>query len=306
MISADQRAIVYVNRSAGRGRAGQHIGRVQTILRNRAFAATFVETSSRKELQALAAKAISDGAGVLVAMGGDGTLQGLAETALHQDVTLGVLPSGGGNDLAAALGLSRDPAKAAMALLDGCTRRIDVIRAVTADGKEHIYLGGGGIGVDAEAAHYAANRYRKWPGRWRYVASALHAYRRFESLHVTLEFPEGDSKKIEAEVLLAGALNTPTLGAGLRLAPDARIDDGMLDVAVLDYLPLASVLRLIPRLLRNGEIHSSALSNVRARKVRLVADRPSLFHGDGEILGPAPVDLEVLPKAMRMIVPRSV
>jgi diacylglycerol kinase (ATP) len=123
---------------------------------------------------------------------------------------------------------------------------------------------------------------------------------------VRLEFPENDLPCIETDVLLAGALNTSTLGAGLRLAPDARIDDGMLDVAVLKYLPFRSVLRLIPRVLRNGEVRSPELGNVRARKVRILCDRPSVFHGDGEILGPAPVEVEVLPNAIRVVVPRLV
>ena len=303
MSSSGQPTIVFVNKSAGRGRAGNYAHRVRTILQDRGFAATFVETSSRNELQTLAAKAIAGGARLLVAMGGDGTLQGLAQVALPHDVTLGILPSGGGNDFARALGLGSDPVQAAMTLLDGQARAFDVLHAKTANGKEHIYLGGGGIGLDAAAAQYAADHYQTWPGRWRYVASALRAYRNFKPLHVRLEFPEDDLPCIEADVLLAGALNTPTLGAGLRLAPDARIDDGMLDVAVLKYLPFRSVLRLIPRVLRNGEVRSPALSNVRARKIRIVCDRPSIFHGDGEILGPAPVEIEVLPKAIRIVAP---
>lgn len=304
MSSSGQPTIVFVNKSAGRGRAGNYAQRVRTILQDRGFTATFVETPSRNELQALAAKAIAGGTRLLVAMGGDGTLQGLAQASLAHDVTLGILPSGGGNDFARALGLGSDPAQAAGTLLDGHARPFDVLRAKTADGRQHVYLGGGGIGLDAAAAQYAADHYRNWPGRWRYVASALRAYRQFKSLHVRIEFPEDDLPCIEGDVLLAGALNTPTLGAGLRLAPDARIDDGMLDVAVLKYLPFRSVLRLIPRVLRNGEVRSAALSNVRARKIRLVPGRPSVFHGDGEILGPAPVEVEVLPGAIRVVVPR--
>jgi diacylglycerol kinase (ATP) len=302
--SSGQPTIVFVNKSAGRGRAGNYAHRVRTILEDRGFAATFVETSSRNELQTLATKAIASGARLLVAMGGDGTLQGLAQATLAHDVTLGILPSGGGNDFARALGLGSDPGQAAATLLDGHARPFDVLRAKTADGKEHVYLGGGGIGLDAAAAQYAADHYHTWPGRWRYVASALRAYRHFKPLHVRLEFPENDLPCIEADVLLAGALNTPTLGAGLRLAPEGKIDDGMLDVAVLKYLPFRSVLRLVPRVLRNGEVRSPALSNVRARRIRIVCDRPSVFHGDGEILGPAPVEVEVLPNAIRVVVPR--
>jgi diacylglycerol kinase (ATP) len=164
-------------------------------------------------------------------------------------------------------------------------------------------VGGGGLGLDVDAAHYAAGAFRRLPGRLRYIASALRALRTFIPLSVRAEFPGSELSAIEARVLLAAVLNSPTYGAGLRLAPGARLDDGTLDVAFVEDLSGMRILELLPRLMLNGMLPASRLKLLRARKVRLEADRPCFFHGDGEIFGPAPVEIEVVPAAVRVLAP---
>ncbi len=301
----DAAPVVFVNIRAGRGRAGRHAPRVQSFLQQQGIHATFVRTASREELQYRAAEAIKEGCRTLLAMGGDGTVQGLVQAALGRDVAVGVLPAGGGNDFAAALGLPLNPLPAAKCLLAGEGRRIDIARARTSDGSERIYLGGGGIGLDAEAALYAANHYRHLPGRMRYVASALHALRRFKPLRVKATFPGSDLPEMEAPLLLACVLNTPAYGAGLRLAPAARIDDGLLDATLVESLGMTQVLALLPRLISKGEINTPGMKRIRCARVRLTPDRSCVFHGDGEIFGPAPVEVEILPGAVSFLTSRA-
>ena len=108
---------------------------------------------------------------------------------------------------------------------------------------------------------------------------------------------------MESQVLLAGVLNTPSYGAGLRLAPQARIDDGLLTALFVKNLSVAEVLAAVPRLLTRGDLPDSYVTRVSAARVRLSCDRECLFHGDGEILGLAPVEIEVVSKRARMLVP---
>jgi diacylglycerol kinase (ATP) len=150
---------------------------------------------------------------------------------------------------------------------------------------------------------HAAGRYRRVPGRLRYIASALRALRGFTALGVRAEFPGSELPTMEAKVLLAGVLNTPSYGAGLRLAPGALVDDGWLETVFVRDLKAFEVLGLLPRLWWSGAMPSSYMTRVRARRVRLVTDRPCFFHGDGEILGPAPVEIEVVPGAVRVLAP---
>jgi diacylglycerol kinase (ATP) len=105
------------------------------------------------------------------------------------------------------------------------------------------------------------------------------------------------------QALLAGVLNTPSYGAGLRLAPDARIDDGVLTTLFVRSLNAPQVLAAVSRLLARGELPEAHVTRVSAARVRLSTDRECLFHGDGEILGPAPVEIEVFPRAVQMLAP---
>jgi len=268
------------------------------------FAAEFTFASSAQELESRAVDAIASGHRLLIAMGGDGTFQALANAAVNaarHDLVLGLLPSGGGNDFAAGLGLPADPLLAARAIVSANTRAVDVLRARTADGHERVCVGGGGVGLDAEAAQHARDTYPHWPGRLRYIAAALRALRDFQPLTVRAEFPASDTSPVEMPVLLAGVLNTPTFGAGVRLAPDARLGDGLLTAGFVASMSTLRLLALVPRLMASGELPDSCVKRVQARRVRLSTDRPCLFHGDGEIFGPAPVEIEVLPAAIRVL-----
>ena len=140
-------------------------------------------------------------------------------------------------------------------------------------------------------------------GRSRYLASALRAWREFSPVGVRVEFPDDDIAAIEERVMFAAVLNTPSYGAGLRVAPAARINDGLLDVAMLKGLSAAEVGGALPRLFVSGELPDGYFNRRKARTVILQTDRACMFHGDGEILGPAPVRIEVVPNAITVIAP---
>src|SRR6267142_1110804 len=297
----EKSAIVFVNSTAGGGRARVCLPRIQAVLQSLRIQANFVTTGSANELESCAQAAILQGQHLLFAMGGDGTFQSLANASFGADVVLGVLPIGGGNDFASALGLPSEPLEAAEAMLCGQPRYVDLVRVRTADGKTRLYAGGGGIGLDAEAARHASGAYRHLPGRFRYIAAALHALAGYESLGVQVDFPESDIPSFEARVLLAAVLNSPTYGAGVRLAPGAAVDDGLLHVVLIEEFSKFGVLTLLPRLMGSGDLRTSRVKRWRAQRVKLTTNRLCLFHGDGEILGPTPVEIEIVPKAVRVL-----
>jgi diacylglycerol kinase (ATP) len=312
-ISREIPALVFVNPVAGAGRAGTHLLRIRELFESEKIRAVFVLTEAAADLELRARDAIAAGSKLLFAMGGDGTFQGLVNAAYGSDALLGVLPAGGGNDFASALGLPKDPIEAARTVLRGDEHRVDLVRAHTDGGRQRLYAGGGGVGLDVDAVKHASGVYRRLPGRLRYVAAALHAFRDFKELRVRAEFSGAGLKEgvreasepepLEATVLLAAVLNTPTYGAGLRLAPDAQIADGWLDLVFLKELHALQVLTILPRLVKSGNLPSAHLKRARVRRVRLSTDRPCFFQGDGEILGPAPVEIEVVPSAVRVLAP---
>jgi len=180
---------------------------------------------------------------------------------------------------------------------------MDVLRARFADGKTAIYLGGGGLGLDAEAAALASTRFRSLPGAARYIAAALWAFADFQPLHLEAEL---DGKRVVSDpqgLLFAAVCNTPTYGAGVRIAPEARLDDGWLDVVLVRQLSWLRLVEAIPLLLQSGELRWPEIRRNRGRHVVLRMDRPAAFHGDGEILGQSPVEIEVLPGVLRVVAP---
>jgi len=304
-ILRDSAVIVFVNFKAGGGRARHYLTQIQKLFESSQVHAEFAMTNSATELESSVQNAIANGRRTLFAMGGDGTFQALANAAFGADALLGVLPFGGGNDFAAALGLHVDPLKAAESLLRGKPRFVDLVRARTAEGQTRLYAGGGGVGLDAEAVRHANGAYRRIPGRLRYLASALHALVAYKALEVRMDFPGSDLNSHQGNALLVAALNSPSYGGGLRLAPSAAVDDGLLDIVMIEYLSKFGALALLPRLMGSGELRSARVKRWRAQRIRLMTNRPCCFHGDGEIIGTTPVEIEVVPRAIQVLAPRE-
>jgi diacylglycerol kinase (ATP) len=296
-------AIIYVNPAAGGGRALAYLPKIRTIFEAASVPAEFITVRSLADLETNAHAAIDRGKRLFFALGGDGTFQALVNAAYGSEVILGVLPAGGGNDFAGALQIPENPVEAAEAILRAQPKQVDLVRARTADGRVRLYLGGGGLGIDAETALHANGAFRHLPGRSRYIASGLRAFCSNRAIGVRVEFPQSDLPPVEGNSLLAAVLNTPTYGAGIRLAPDARLDDGWLDAVIVEDLGVLQVLALLPRLLKSGELRTPQVKRFRVQNVKFTTDRPCMFHGDGEILGPTPVEIEVVPQAMQVLAP---
>jgi len=163
------------NPTAGGGLARETLPRLQKFALEKQWRAEFRSAESSAEFARIAREEAAGGRERIFALGGDGTFQALLNAVKgNSNVSIGVLPAGGGNDLAAALGLPPDPVQAAERILaQGEAVRLDVARVRTADGAERLYMGGGGVGLDAEAARFASGAYRKMRGRSRYLLSAL-------------------------------------------------------------------------------------------------------------------------------------
>lgn len=292
-------AAVLVNPSAGSGRARTEIARVRSLLEEAGIRVEFAEARSASELRSATRRLLEQGRKTLIALGGDGTAQLVVQESLGRDVVIGILPAGGGNDFAAALGMPKETKRAAKAMLQGRIRQVDLASARTADGMERIYLGGGGIGLDAESALAASTHFRKRTGKARYVSAALHAFRKVKPMRVKITCDEETPE--EKELILASVLNTPTFGSGVRLAPEARIDDGFLEAVFLPKISAVQLARALPGLAVLGEVRLPNIERRRVKKLRLETETPQTFHGDGEIFGKTPVEIRVLEQAIRVI-----
>lgn len=302
VVSAHIPDLVLANPTAGGGLAQAVLPQLRKFAAEKRWNVDFRVAANPTEFAQIAQEEATRGRQRIFGLGGDGTFQVLLNAlAGNYQVSIGVLPAGGGNDLASALGLPLHAVRATEAiLLRGKVSYLDAARVRTADGVERLYMGGGGVGLDATAAQFAGGVYRKIPGRSRYLLSAVRALWKFHALNVRVCARDSAEKLLECKALVLGVLNTPSYGAGLRLAPEASLEDGKLDLVVVEDLSPLEIGKVLSSLAISGQIHTRRVQRYSIRQARIETEFPSWFHADGEIIGQTPVEVTVVPKAMRV------
>jgi len=298
--------LILANPTAGGGLGREALPRLKAFASEKQWSADFRAAESSAEFAQIAREEAAAGRERIFALGGDGTFQALLNAvAGNTNVSIGVFPAGGGNDLARAVGLPLDPVRAAEIILTrGEAVALDVARVRTADGAERLYMGGGGVGLDAEAARFANGAYRKMRGRSRYLLSAIRALGKFRGLKVRVSLDGAEQTSLQATALVLGVLNTPSYGGGLRLAPEACLEDGRLDLVLLENLTAFEIARILPRVAADGEIRTRRIQRYLVTRARIETERPCAFQADGEIVGMTPVEISVVPRAMQVWRPR--
>ncbi len=291
--------LLVINPVAGGGQARRFAPRILDLLRKHGVQVHAEESSSKEHLQNLAGHAAAAGYQVVAVLGGDGAMHHAVNAALHSGVDFAFFPAGNGNDIARGLNLPLDPFAAAMQFVRGQPQPVDVLRARFRDGATHHYLAVGGLGLDAEAARLVHGRFRRLPGALRYISAALWALREYRPVELRVQ---ADNLPWQGAVLLAAVANGPCYGAGVRIEPAARMDDGMLNIVLVGELPFLRILDAILIVLRTGNLHWPEIRRIAAHRVTLTpVSATAWFHGDGEVLGRAPLEVEVLPGAVRFI-----
>jgi len=292
--------IIIVNPVAGGGRAARAEPLIASYLAEQGRDVQFVHSRSSNDLREQAAHAATSGYRYVVALGGDGAFHHLVEGVKGTDAIAGFFPAGNGNDIAMALGIPPDPVRAADAFLHSKPRAVDLVRVQFSEGRVAHYVCAGGMGLDAEAAHLANTRFRAWPGVTRYVAGALWTFFRERPFELQAEM---DGVRWAGRALFAAVANAPSYGSGIRIAPDAQLDDGWLNVVLVGEVSWTRLFEAIPILLTSGDLRFEELSRYRSKRVVLQASGPAKVHGDGELLGESPAEFEVLPSAIHVMTP---
>src|SRR5690606_17443026 len=329
-----------LNPAAQNGRAGRHRGALEAALRAEGVAYTLRETEAPGHATALAREAAA-GADVVVAVGGDGTIQEVARGVYGTDALMGVLPLGTGNDFAHAVGMPDDLGEAVRALLRAEPHAVDVGRARWTEpgdepgrgAREVLFTNCLGVGFDALVARNA-HRFKALGGRAAYHAAVfrtLWSWRQPE-VEVTASMEEvettdhGPRTTDEGSVLVRGwssVVHRPSavihrgrfllveigngfsVGGGFLLTPEARVDDGLLDVCVIARASARRIVRLLPSAFTGAHVHAPEVTMHRARRVTLRSAAPLPVHADGEVLtaDARTLDVTVLPGALRVLAP---
>lgn len=239
-------------------------------------------------------QAIDAGLDGVIVVGGDGALHDVLDHVADSDLAFGLIPAGTGNDTARSLGIPVKDVDAAVDLIvAGHVRTIDLARTGEAYVATVI-----ASGFDSKVNERA--NAMTWPrGNMRYNLAILAELRKFQPLEFTLTL---DGRRIEREAMLVAVGNGPSFGGGIRICEGASLDDGLLDVVVINPVSKGKLIRVFPKLYKGTHITMPEFERHLVREVTLSS--PGIVaYGDGERLGPLPMTTIVQPGALRVFAP---
>jgi diacylglycerol kinase (ATP) len=255
-----------------------------------------METSSFAATVERAEATRADADGVVVAVGGDGTANavanGLCRIPGEARPTMGIIPCGRGNDFATILGIKNVETGCA-ALLAGARRRVDVGKTDSG-----FFLGVAGAGFDSKVARRAQRQVPLLSGTAAYVVALFLTLKEFVpfSAHITY-----DSGAYEGPITFVVVGNTDRYGGGMRITPQASIEDGLLDLCLVKDVSRMTLLRVFPRVFKGTHIPHPKIFYTKTKRVTIDSSQPTELFADGEFIQPIPARIDVVPGALEVI-----
>ena len=300
--------LVIANPASRRGKSAEQIPVIEKTLRGHTLDFDLVQTTKPGHAITLATQAATDNYDVVIAVGGDGTINEvtnglmLARENGESQPALGLISIGTGNDLIFGLEQKQDIAAACKLIATNTRRKIDVGHIITDDVPEgRFFANGVGIGFDAAGGILAEKI--NWPhGFLAYLIAALQnifLYYTAPTLQIIL-----DTETIEMPSLLVSVMNGRRVGGGFLTAPDALPDDGLFDICIAEEVSRPRMLTLLPRFLQGTQVNEPEIQMKRTRKIVINALHGAMpIHADGEIVCSASkeVSIEIFPQALEII-----
>jgi diacylglycerol kinase (ATP) len=291
------RTCVILNPGAG---SVEEIGDLRERLDQQIPEASIRVTEKAGDATAIAREALASGAGLIVAMGGDGTLNevvaGLADD--FGRARLGLLPLGTGNDFARSIDVPADLDAALAVLAAGNVRRVDVARATLAGESRHfVNMSAGGVG--GMVSEKASEHKERW-GPLAYLRAAVGTLPELQGFKTRITLDGFERLDVDAYNVVVS--NGRYVAAGIPVSPRSLLDDGLLDVMLVPAVSLPELALLVPQILLGRHTESDLLHFRKAGRIDIEADPPMSFNVDGELIGEGPIRFELLPRVLEVVV----
>jgi YegS/Rv2252/BmrU family lipid kinase len=285
-----------VNPAAAGGKARAAVEPARAELDRLGATYRVIETSSGEHAKHEASGAGANGETV-VAIGGDGLVGTLAGAICGTDTALAMIPAGRGNDFARVLEIPTDPAEAARLAYEGDTKLLDVGEV---DGKS--FVGIASVGFDSDA-NKIANEAKLVKGNLVYAYAALKALTKWKPAHFDVVV---DGEHHEVTGYSVGVCNSKAYGGGMYAAPQAELDDGLLDVIMCATHPKRQFLsRTLPGVFKGTYLELPWITCFTGTRVEVSSDRPFVMYADGDPLADLPATVRVRPRSLHVVVPRG-
>ena len=278
---------------ADRGAAARRVALVDAEAKRRGLTADIHLTERAGHARELAASSAASNVDLVIVWGGDGTLNEAGAGLIGSGTTLGLVPAGSGNGLAAALGTPREPLAALALAFDGETRTIDAGMIA-----ERPFFNIAGIGFDARVAALFNARGAGRRGGWPYIVIGVREGCRYSGVQYTIDL-DGDRRSVKA--LLISFANGREYGIGARIAPLAQLDDGLLDATIVETRPVLTRFWHARHMALGTPHRSPSVLTRQIRRAVVEATVPMEFHVDGEPgITEGPVEVTVRPGALKV------
>jgi diacylglycerol kinase (ATP) len=294
------RARVILNPSSGRERGPEHVELLTTRLKHRYDDVTIVVTSGDGDAERAATIAVADGCDALFVAGGNGTLNetmnGLVTAGGLAEVVVGIIPFGTGNDFAAALGIPLEAEPALEILLQGRERAVDLGEV---NGRVFVNTSGGGFIAEVSAA--VTPHLKTIAGRLAYLIGGAQVLFEFEPVGASVTLSPGPVQ-VSRSLYAFAVCNSRLIAGGRLIAPEALIDDGLLDVCLIEAMSAIEFVALARKVADGEHVKDPRVLYFQAQSARIELDRAVHVNTDGEVFEDTQCDYRVLPRAARFLV----
>jgi YegS/Rv2252/BmrU family lipid kinase len=292
---ADGRAVAIVNPAAARGTAGRRLSELVRIFRETGARVDVLRTPAPGEAVRLARDAVAEGYRRVIAVGGDGTVNEVVNGIFESDTELAIVPLGSANDFAHGLGL-RDWRTAARLAVTGSARKVDLATA-----NSRAFANCVGVGADAVGVR-ALERHKRIFGSLAYVTAAIATLARYRPRRMQVHI---DGETIAGPHLLIVVANGEWFGNGMRIAPGARVDDGLLDACVIGDTTLPEAIALLARVYAGTHITRPKVRMARVRDLVIEQESALPVQLDGESAQAHRLEVRCMPAALAVVTPAA-
>lgn len=286
-----------INPKAGKGKALQLIPRIKEEFRNTNEEFIIEITKKAGHATELVRKYVSRENYRVYAVGGDGTLNEVLNGMVNSESCLGVIPSGSGNDFIRNIYKEKFPRNIIKEIINGDIEYIDLAKV-----DDRYFINISSIGIDAEVVNNAKNikRFPFISGKLAYILSAIITILIYKYRDIDLTI---DSKEIKIKNTLLAIANGRCYGGGMKVAPDADIQDGLLDICAIDKLSRAKMFILFPKLIKGEHHQIKEVTFYKGKKVTINSKEEVTVNIDGEIVKRKNITFEIIPKGVKFIIP---
>lgn len=312
---AAPRTLLIVNPMSQNGALGKRWPQLSQTVRRHVGSFEEAFTKSQDDATRITREALQSGVEVVVAIGGDGTINEVANgffadgKAIAPQAMMGILPYGTGGDFRKSLRIPKDFDKASQILARANNRRIDLghLEFTLREGgtAQRIFINIASFGISGEIDEQVNKSSKRLGGKLTFMLATARVGLRFRSKRVRVVFDGDDSGAIETDISTIAVANGRYFGGGMFVAPNAELDDGLFDVIAIAQMGIAESVRNSQRLYKGTHLELDKVSERRAARVHAesVDGQDVLLDVDGEAPGLLPATFKIMPKALRLIVP---